>query len=70
MSNSLRLIDFHSHYYETAWAAMPSAPGLRGLARVWPLMTNIVAQLDALAAVGVDMKVLSAPAISYLMSWS
>lgn len=61
INNTPRLIDFHSHYYETSWAATPSAPGLRGLARVWPLITNITAQLDALAAVGVDTKVLSAP---------
>ena len=65
-TNSIRLIDFHSHYYEASWAAMPTAPGLRGLARVWPLMTNIEAQLDALAAVGVDAKVLSAPAAALL----
>lgn len=65
MTNSPpRLIDFHSHYYEASWAATPATPGLRGLARVWPLMTDIVAQLDALAAVGVDTKVLSAPAAS------
>lgn len=63
-NSSVRLIDFHSHYYETAWAATPTAPGLRGLARVWPLMTNIEAQLDALAAAGVDAKVLSAPTAS------
>ncbi len=58
------MIDFHSHYYDAAWAATPSAPGLRGLARVWPLITNIEAQLDALAAAGVDAKVLSAPTAS------
>lgn len=57
----MRLIDFHSHYYDAAWAATPSAPGLRGLARVWGLITNIEAQLDALATAGVDAKVLSAP---------
>jgi len=58
------IIDFHSHYYHPSWAATPTTPGLRGLARVWPLITNIEAQLDALAAVGVDAKVLSAPAAS------
>lgn len=61
VDTSVPIIDFHSHYYETSWAATPTAPGLRGLARVWPLMTHIEAQLDALAAVGVDTKVLSAP---------
>ena len=60
----VRLIDFHSHYYDAAWSAPPSTPGLSGLARVWPLMTNIAAQLEALAAAGVDAKVLSAPTAS------
>lgn len=59
-----RIIDFHSHYYHPTWAETPNAPGLRGLARVWPLITNIEAQLDALAAAGVDAKVLSAPTAS------
>lgn len=61
---SVRLIDFHSHYYDAAWSTVPTGPGLGGLARVWPLMTNIEAQLAALAEVGVDAKVLSAPTAS------
>lgn len=59
-----RFIDFHSHYYDAAWASTPMGPGLGGLARVWPMMTDITAQLDALEAAGVDAKVLSAPAAS------
>ena len=61
VAKKVRLIDFHSHFYADSWAAAPSAPGLRGLARVWSSITNIDAQLAALAAVGVDCKVLSAP---------
>ncbi|MFN8444030.1 MAG: amidohydrolase family protein [Caldilineaceae bacterium] len=61
MTTTHRFIDFHSHFYADSWAAAPSAPGLRGLARVWPMITNIEAQLHALAEAGVDCKVLSAP---------
>jgi predicted TIM-barrel fold metal-dependent hydrolase len=56
------LIDFHSHYYDPSW--MPAAPP-RGFsaafARAQALLTDIDAQLAAMDAAGVDMKVLSAP---------
>ncbi len=61
-ARSDQLIDFHSHYYDPAW--MPAAPP-RGFsaafARARALLTDIDAQLAAMDAAGVDMKVLSAP---------
>lgn len=57
-----RLIDFHSHYYDPAW--MPAAtPGgfSASFRRARVLLTDIDAQLAAMDAAGIDMKVLSAP---------
>lgn len=55
----LRLIDFHTHYYEESWSLAPVPPGLL---RSWPLLTDIEAQLRELGSAGIDAKVLSAPA--------
>src|ERR1700676_5112726 len=55
------LIDFHSHYYETAWSSVPLL-GSSVLTQAWPLLTDIQAQLAAMAEAGIDAKVLSAPA--------
>lgn len=57
-----RLIDFHSHYYDPMW--MPTAtPGgfSASFTRARALLTDIDAQLAAMDAAGIDMKVLSAP---------
>jgi predicted TIM-barrel fold metal-dependent hydrolase len=62
MEASLRLIDFHSHYYNSAWYPSSSPRGSDVLARSWPLLTNIHAQLEAMDAAKIDAKVLSAPA--------
>src|SRR5207302_9403009 len=62
MEASLRLIDFHSHYYNSAWYPSSSPRGSDVLARSWPLLTNIPAQLEAMDAAKIDAKVLSAPA--------
>lgn len=60
--STTQLVDFHSHYYDPAW--MPSATP-RGFsaafARAQALLTDIEAQLAAMDAAGIDMKVLSAP---------
>ena len=56
-----RLIDFHSHYYETVWSSVPLV-GSGVLTQAWPLLTNIEAQLVAMDEAGIDAKVLSAPA--------
>jgi predicted TIM-barrel fold metal-dependent hydrolase len=56
-----RLIDFHSHFYDRAWFPSPSTKGLGILARAWPLLTNIEAQLAAMDDAYIDAKVLSAP---------
>lgn len=56
-----RLIDFHSHYYETVWSSVPLV-GSSVLTQAWPLLTDIEAQLEAMDEAGIDAKVLSAPA--------
>src|SRR5947209_2938204 len=56
-----RLIDFHSHYLESAWFSFQSPPGSGLVARAWPLLTNIEAQLAEMDRAGIDAKVLSAP---------
>ncbi|MCA1725733.1 MAG: amidohydrolase family protein, partial [Thermomicrobia bacterium] len=57
-----RLIDFHSHYYDPAWMPAQSPGGFSAaFARARALMTDIDAQLAAMDAAGVEMKVLSAP---------
>ncbi|MDQ2783613.1 MAG: amidohydrolase family protein [Chloroflexota bacterium] len=57
-----RLIDFHSHYYDPAWMPAQSPSGFSAaFAQAREMLTNIDAQLAAMDASGVDMKVLSAP---------
>jgi predicted TIM-barrel fold metal-dependent hydrolase len=56
-----RLIDFHSHYYAADWYPLPPPQKSSTLARAWPLLTNIRAQLVAMDDAGIDAKVLSAP---------
>lgn len=55
------MIDFHSHFYDSDWFPSPTAPGLGVLARAWPLLTNIEAQLKAMDEASINAKVLSAP---------
>lgn len=56
------LIDFHSHYYDPAWMpAQPPSGFSAAFARARALLTDIDAQLAAMDAAGIDMKVLSAP---------
>ncbi|GCF06905.1 amidohydrolase family protein [Dictyobacter arantiisoli] len=56
-----RLIDFHSHYYDEGWLPIPPPLGTSNLARAWPLLTDIEAQLAAMEVAGIDAKVVSAP---------
>lgn len=56
-----RFIDFHSHFYDRAWFPSPTTKGQGILARAWPLLTNIAAQLAAMDDANIDAKVLSAP---------
>jgi len=56
------LIDFHSHYYDPAWLPAETPRGYSAaMTRARAMLTDIDAQLDAMARAGVDMKVLSAP---------
>jgi predicted TIM-barrel fold metal-dependent hydrolase len=57
-----RLIDFHSHYCDPAWYDSPVTQQPPALARAWPLLTDIEAQLAVLEKAGIETKVLSAPA--------
>ena len=56
-----RYIDFHSHFYDRAWFDSQTTPGQGILARAWPLLTDIEAQLAAMDEANIDAKVLSAP---------
>ncbi|GCE23459.1 amidohydrolase family protein [Dictyobacter kobayashii] len=56
-----RLIDFHSHYYDEGWLPLPTPQGTSGIARAWPLLTNIEDQLAIMDVAGIDAKVISAP---------
>jgi predicted TIM-barrel fold metal-dependent hydrolase len=59
---SVSLIDFHSHYYDPAWMPAVIPRGFSAaMHAAWPILTNIDAQLAAMDAAGVEMKVLSAP---------
>lgn len=60
-SVDFRLIDFHSHFYDRDWFPSPTTPGLGILARAWPLLTDIEAQLAVMDNARIDAKVLSAP---------
>ncbi len=56
------VVDFHSHYYDPAWFPTQTPPGFSAaFARSRALLTDIDAQLAAMDAAGIDMKVLSAP---------
>ena len=56
-----RFIDFHSHFYDRTWFTSPTTPRQGILARAWPLLTDIEAQLAAMDSASIDAKVLSAP---------
>ena len=56
-----RYIDFHSHFYDPTWFPSSATIGLGILARAWPLLTDIDAQLAAMDSANIDAKVLSAP---------
>jgi predicted TIM-barrel fold metal-dependent hydrolase len=56
-----RFIDFHSHFYDHTWFPSPPTTGQGILARAWPLLTDIEAQLAAMDDANIDAKVLSAP---------
>ena len=56
-----RFIDFHSHFYDRAWFSSPTMSGQGVLARAWPMLTDIEAQLAAMDSASIDAKVLSAP---------
>jgi predicted TIM-barrel fold metal-dependent hydrolase len=57
-----RYIDFHSHFYDRTWFPSSTTTGHRILARAWPLLRDIEAQLAAMDGASIDAKVLSAPA--------
>ncbi len=62
MAERARLIDFHSHYYDPSWMPAATPSGFSAaFRRAQALLTDIDAQLAAMDAAGVDMKVLSAP---------
>jgi len=57
-----RLVDFHSHYYDPSWMpAQPPSGFSAAFAQAQAMLTDIDAQLVAMDAAGMDMKVLSAP---------
>jgi predicted TIM-barrel fold metal-dependent hydrolase len=56
-----RFIDFHSHFYDRDWFPSSTIPGSGILARAWPLLTDIEAQLGTMDNARIDAKVLSAP---------
>ena len=56
-----RYIDFHSHFYDQVWFPSSTTMGQGILARAWPLLTDIDAQLTAMDDAHIDAKVLSAP---------
>ena len=56
-----RYIDFHSHFYDSSWFPSNTATRQGILARAWPLLTDIEAQLAAMDVAGINAKVLSAP---------
>ncbi len=56
-----RYIDFHSHFYDSSWFPSTTTSGQAILARAWPLLTDIEAQLAAMDVAGINAKVLSAP---------
>ena len=56
-----RYIDFHSHLYDRSWFSSPTIPGQGILARAWPLLIDIEAQLAVMDSASIDAKVLSAP---------
>src|SRR5260370_41028631 len=56
-----RYIDFHSHFYDQVWFPSSTTMGQGILARAWPLLTDIDAQLAAMDDANIDAKVLSAP---------
>ena len=60
LSSAPPMVDFHSHYYDAAWYSTSTAsPPV--VARSWKLLTDLPAQLDAMDAAGMTIKVLSAP---------
>lgn len=57
-----QLVDFHSHYYDPGWFPSETPSGFSAaFARARALLTDIDAQLAAMDAASIDMKVLSAP---------
>jgi predicted TIM-barrel fold metal-dependent hydrolase len=58
------ILDFHSHFYAPEWFSVSVQGG--PLARAWPLLTDIEAQLAAMAEAGISAKVLSAPTAALL----
>jgi predicted TIM-barrel fold metal-dependent hydrolase len=60
-SPTTTLIDFHSHYCDPAWYASPPTQLPAAIARIWPLLTDIEAQLAVLDTAGIETKVLTAP---------
>ncbi len=58
---SARLIDFHSHYYDSAWYPASQLPGPTQLTNAWPLLSTLEAQLAAMEQAGINAKVLTAP---------
>jgi len=54
-------IDFHSHYIAPAWRAAPPPHPTAALGDAWPLLSDLQAQLAALAGASIDGKVLTAP---------
>jgi len=64
---SPHVIDFHSHYYDTSWPRSSTPQSSASLARSWPFLTNIEAQLAAMDEAEITAKVLSAPPAPLLL---
>lgn len=55
------IIDFHGHYFPTAVVEANPSGAMHHIAPIWPLLTNIDAQLEQSRAAGTDLKVVNAP---------
>jgi predicted TIM-barrel fold metal-dependent hydrolase len=61
MSTQTEIVDFHGHWFPPAVVATtPTAPLPPAVGRVWPLLLDLEAQLDAAEQAGIGLKVVNA----------
>ena len=61
MSTQSEIVDFHGHWFPPAVVAATPAVALPpALQRVWPLILDLEAQLDAAAEAGIGLKIVNA----------